>query len=710
MRYRSHEANASDLFQEALLRGKVKARRWFRRALASIHPPGISERDLRRALKREALHSPLDYFSEHAFCGGFSGLRALNESATAVKQSHPACAARMVESASRILDGRYPIFGEWFPLGRDPDWHADWTTRYRWPFAHYTRISWSDSKDKAEVKLVWELGRLNHVLALFLAFALTTDDRYAAEALRQIEHFEESNPLEFGVNWLSPMQVSLRLINLSLMAWFLPLYPPFGNSQFLDFLGLVLAHARHVRRNLEFSHLATSNHYFSNVAALVVAARTFPHFKESEEWLAFGSRELERELGKQVYPDGFHYESSLGYHRLVTELALLGSGVLAPRERTVPAGRPCDVLKKMLGVIRACRMPSGELPHIGDSDDTRVLCFVPEASEMTEIDALLGIGSRLCGDPGVWSERPPTATELFLCGPRRASSDSRLTPDAEEIIEPQLASLHASRITHHASPTGSSVFPNAGIYVQRHDDLFAVIDAGGNGIRGRGSHAHNDVLSFELSVGQTAFLADPGTYLYTGSEKWRNSFRSTAWHNTVVVDGEEQNRIFPGRLFELGEDARVTILEWKSNEDEDVFDAQHDGYSRLPQPVIHRRRLALDKRGKRWRLLDRFTGKGRHELKFIFHFGFGCEPVIQSDGCIVVRGETSSLHLIPQGFLPFGLTIEERWISRRFASKAPSKAAVFTIEVEVPIEVEFLLVPSASPALPDQPASEPSLR
>src|SRR5262249_4793223 len=107
---------------------------------------------------------------------------------------------------------------------------------------------------------------------------------------------------------------------------------------------------------------------------------------------------------------------------------------------------------------------------------------------------------------------------------------------------------------------GSQAFQEAQIFIQRatmpdqyketaprvassSEQLYAIIDCGDNGARGRGSHAHSDALSIEVyALGET-FLRDPGTFIYSASERWRNLFRSTAYHNTVRVDGEDISRI-----------------------------------------------------------------------------------------------------------------------------------------------------------------------
>ena len=66
----------------------------------------------------------------------------------------------------------------------------------------------------------------------------------------------------------------------------------------------------------------------------------------------------------------------------------------------------------------------------------------------------------------------------------------------------------------------------------------AVLDAWPHGFM-NGGHAHADALSLTLTVSGRPLLIDPGTASYVDSVL-RDRFRSTAMHNTVVVDGRPQ--------------------------------------------------------------------------------------------------------------------------------------------------------------------------
>src|SRR5439155_26210545 len=112
---------------------------------------------------------------------------------------------------------------------------------------------------------------------------------------------------------------------------------------------------------------------------------------------------------------------------------------------------------------------------------------------------------------------------------------------------------------------------------------------------------------------------DCGAYLYTASREWRNRFRSTAFHNTVHVDGEELNR-FVGHdaLWQLRYDAIPTEAALRTDACVDRFGGGHRGYERLPSPVTHTRECVLDGRDRRVIIRDRLDGAGVHQAVWRF--------------------------------------------------------------------------------------------
>src|ERR671939_1192629 len=121
------------------------------------------------------------------------------------------------------------------------------------------------------------------------------------------------------------MEVSLRAINLLACFQLLRRSPALDGRRLASMLALFDAHGQHVRRNLEFSYIATGNHYLSDVTGLLWLGLMLPELREAAAWRAFGLRELLREMDAQVLPDGADCEASTGYHRFVAELFLHSS-------------------------------------------------------------------------------------------------------------------------------------------------------------------------------------------------------------------------------------------------------------------------------------------------------------------------------------------------------------------------------------------------
>ena len=182
-------------------------------------------------------------------------------------------------------------------------------------------------------------------------------------------------------------------------------------------------------------------------------------------------------------------------------------------------------------------------------------------------------------------------------------------------------------------PARSQGFPDGGVYVLRGPRDHVFVDCGPVGLQGRGGHGHNDCLAFDAVLDGVHLVTDCGSYLYTASVEWRNRFRSTAFHNTPRIDGEEQNRfISPEHLWNLHYDAVPTVLDWQPG-DVTTFRGAHAGYERLGVRV--ERTLELDTRAHRLVVEDRFHGTGDHAVVVPFHLA----PGIEHHGGALVAGD-----------------------------------------------------------------------
>jgi uncharacterized heparinase superfamily protein len=522
---------------------------------------------------------------------------------TMLKQVAPNAATLVIEEADRICDHVFDLLGSGpTPLGKKIDWHRDFKTGHRWnPKTYYKRIHPAPYPGGYDIKVPWELSRCQHFVRLGQAYWITGDEKYSREFVAQVEDWIANNPRPWGVNWACTMDVAIRVVNLLWGYNFFRESASLSNEFLLSFNKSMLIHGWHIRSNLENSGNVTNNHYLADLVGLIYLGILCPEFKEAAEWREFGLRELCREMFKQVYPDGVSFEASIAYHRLATELFL--SPVLLCRLNDISV--PDEVmarLEKMLEFVMYYTKPDGSVPMIGDADNGRVhRLTVRDRPEQEWLDHryLLAIGAVLydredfaqaAGEQ--WQEA------IWVLGPEAA--DFRYCIESKRLLPLQL---------------GSRGFAQGGLYIMRDDGLHIVVNASGNGQNGKGGHSHNDALSFELFVNGQTWIFDSGTYVYTADYEARHRFRSTAAHNTVEIDNEEQNRSVSRKPFNMNEDAHPAVLGWAASVTDIKLVAEHSGYTRLPSPIVHRREFCVDKAARKIVIRDYLVGAGRHNIK-----------------------------------------------------------------------------------------------
>ena len=89
-----------------------------------------------------------------------------------------------------------------------------------------------------------------------------------------------------------------------------------------QYLKSIQEHGNHIYKNLENLQPINSNHYIGNLFGLYILSSICPSLKDSSKWLKFSKKELEKEIVRQTDKDGWDYEASTAYHRLVTEMFL----------------------------------------------------------------------------------------------------------------------------------------------------------------------------------------------------------------------------------------------------------------------------------------------------------------------------------------------------------------------------------------------------
>lgn len=290
-----------------------------------------------------------------------------------LRQVTPEALDLIVAEADRVCDHVFDLLGSGpTPLGEKIDWHVDFKTGRRWdPRTYYKRIHPASYPGGYDIKVPWELSRCQHFAWLGQAHWFTGDEKYAQEFVAQVLDWIEQNPPQFGVNWACTMDVAIRAVNWLWGYYFFKDSTSLTDEFRLVFFKNLLAHGRHIINNLEWSETLTSNHYLSNIVGLVYLGILLPEFKEAERWREFGLQELEKEMFKQVYPDGVDFEASVSYHRLVAELLI--SAVLLARHNGHTFSRPfMERLEKMLEFTMYVTKPDGTVPLIGDNDNGRL--------------------------------------------------------------------------------------------------------------------------------------------------------------------------------------------------------------------------------------------------------------------------------------------------------------------------------------------------
>lgn len=538
------------------------------------------------------------------------------------------------------------------------DWQQDFQCGYRFSSRQWYKHIRYEYIHGVDAKNPIEFGRMQHLPHLIYASIITSsnnsiNDKYLLEFQNQVVDFILQNPPRYGIQWLVSMDVGIRLFNI-VVAFSIARSNNLSFTQEFEQIlaNSIIDHCNHIFTNLEWSSGMRGNHYLANLTGLLAGAMILPDsIVQKYEWICFASEQLLNELLFQFQKDGSNFEDSTCYHRLSAEIELFGLALaihLLQSTIKLPStlhkkihdlqNSNINYYQRLQNIINFSNAivyddVNKTLLQIGDDDSGQLCKLEPQLEFQSTNNALL-------------SSQLESVFEGFM-----GKETSLVAEWIHNLIAP-----FSLEPTNNVSTV--QTFSDFGLYRYNRDNATVFFHCNSSlGQLGKGGHTHNDVLSILLSVHQQRILVDSGTFTYTPYPDIRNKFRSTEYHNTLAVEGMEQNILFEGsghNLFWLRHTAKAKTLYF----DEKLIAMEHSGFG-----VPHRREVQI--------LENRIVGKDYCSVEkkkhLYFHFAPECTITLLDNGCLI--NKTVSVILNE----PTIFTLEEYDYSPQYGVKIPAK-------------------------------------
>ena len=493
-------------------------------------------RDARRAVRAKDFRAAHGALAEHVRTRASRWpLKAARQTRLArdINRSFPAAAETARQSADRILDGWFDLLGYRNVFaGSPPVWQRDPVHGRLGSTAYWADVRYLDPTI-GDHKVIWEINRHQHFLALGAAFWLTGDARYREGFVNHLEDWIVSNPPGTGINWASMLELAFRALSWTWAVEF------FGGDRvedsspwLVDLLVALDLQLDHIARNLS-TYFSPNTHLSGEALALYAVSVALPEFARSGERAALGREVLVRESRRQVLGDGGHAELSAHYHRYSTDFYLLacmvaraaGDDAAAIFERTA---------HRQAAYLRTIADDEGRLPMIGDDDGGRLFRF--DEAPASEAASTLAVAAALLSDGSLAVTRPGPEV-CWILGERPRDTETASRP-----------AVWPSRL-----------LSESGYFVSRTPGGgHLVFDAGRHGFL-NGGHAHSDALSVVLTVNGLPVLIDAGTATYTMDRAVRDRHRAARMHNTLVLDERDPSAAAGPFHWRSRTDARVLV-------------------------------------------------------------------------------------------------------------------------------------------------------
>ena len=579
-----------------------------------------------------------------------------------------------VRGADRIVAGNIDIFSlKNYQFGPLPEWNKDPLTGVVAPLVFGKRLDYRNESLVGNIKYLWEPNRHLFLVTLAQAYALTSNHKYLNSIKAYLSSWIEQCPYLMGANWVSSLELAIRLINWSI-TWKMiggansPIFDSKEGKIFKEnWLRNIFEHSCFIANY--FSRFSSANnHLIGEAAGLYVASIIWPYWQTSAVWERQAKEILESEVVKQTWRDGVNKEQAISYQQFVLDFLLIAA-LTGKQSDSVFSDQFWQVISQMIAYLAAIIDVGNNIPMFGDADDGYVV-QLSQQPEFNHYVSLITTGKLLFDEaipkplPGKLDDK----TIWMLGASAKGEADNK-----DGLCQTGIRQS----------------FPDGGYWIlgdsfNTPSEVKAVVDCGSLGYLSIAAHGHADSLSLYLSVSGKEFLIDPGTYSYHTEREWREYFRGTRAHNTITVDGQDQS-VITGN-FMWGKKAVSACTHWKNEESVTMFKGEHNGYMRLADPVLHTREVNYDKKRCVYRIEDIIECKAAHFIEQSWHFSEECDVSVEG-ACVRVinKGIRIELMLDQASVQRNNFQVKKYtastspvlgWVSRKFDHKTGSSTVV----------------------------------
>ncbi len=421
----------------------------------------------------------------------------------------------------------------------------------------------------------WAFGTI-----LAKAWAYSREPQFARCFSNYLDNWIQSNPPTSGDPVWESYSVSERIVQWCFCSALLWNSPDFQKSTFPKLSDQLELHARWLLEHLETRVI--HNHLINNARALYMMGSLF----ELESFRKLGKTILEREMARQVLPDGVLGEQSIPYHLLLTR-TYVEAAILARQSKRELAAPCVDRLKLMIDASSKFLRADGSVPLVGD---------VSPDIPLSALRGMVGVG------------------QIFFQFP----VSEPLSESARWYVAPSIANKTPDIFSESMGPR-SFYFPFTGFSGYQTNTLHLLVHSDPRGEVFR--HGHADASSVSLWHAGQEILIDSGNFSYN-YDKWWRYFRSSEGHNTLTIDGLPPYPVADFLAPLYAEDYRKATAELSEPQLIDrwwVCETRHTGYARI-DPSLHIKRRIIAAPEYVW-VTDWVKSKDSHNFEARWHWG-----------------------------------------------------------------------------------------